>query len=79
MFFPFYKSQVIVMWMKNTQIPLDMIFIDKHDRIVTIKTHAVPCSLDLISSEKEAKKVLEINAGLVERLGIKVGQKVKIL
>ncbi len=78
MLFPFSKSQMITMWMKNTQIPLDMIFIDKNHLIVTIRTHAVPYSLDLISSEKEVKKVLEINAGLVEKLGIKVGQKVEI-
>ncbi len=78
MLFPFFKSQVILMWMKNTRIPLDMIFIDSDNMIATIKTNAKPYSLETISSEKEVKKVLEINGGLVEKLGIKVGQKVII-
>jgi hypothetical protein len=76
MLFPF-SNQVAVMWMKNTKIPLDMIFIDKNNVIVTIKTNAVPESLDLISSEVEVTKALEINAGEVQRHGIKVGQKVR--
>lgn len=78
MLFPFEKSQVIAMWMKNTRIPLDMIFIGEDDAIVNIKTDAVPYSLDIISSEKETKKVLEINGGSVKRLKIKVGQRVRI-
>lgn len=76
MLFPFPKSQVIAMWMKNTLIPLDMIFINDNNTIVAIKTNAKPKSLDIISSEEEARKVLEINAGLVKKLGIKTGQKI---
>lgn len=76
MFFSFHKSQIITMWMKNTRIALDMLFIDKNNEIATIATNAEPYSLDIISSEKEVQKVLEINAGLVEKFGIKVGQKV---
>jgi uncharacterized membrane protein (UPF0127 family) len=75
MLFPF-PNQVAVMWMKNTRISLDMLFIDKNDIIVTIKTNAEPYSLDLISSEVAVRKVLEINAGMVAKHGIKVGQKV---
>lgn len=78
MLFPFFKKQVITMWMKNTYIPLDMLFIDEKQMIVSIKTNAAPHSLDIISSEKEAVQVLEINAGLVQKLKIKTGQKVKI-
>jgi uncharacterized membrane protein (UPF0127 family) len=66
------------MWMKNTRIALDMVFIDKNNQIATIVTNTEPYSLDIISSEKEVKKVLEINAGLVKKFGIKVGQKIKI-
>jgi len=65
MIFPFKKSQVIMMWMKNTRISLDMIFIDESNRIASIKTNALPYSLDIISSEVKVKKVLEINSGLV--------------
>lgn len=78
MLFPFFRSQVVMMWMKNTRIPLDMLFIDSEDVIVNIVTNATPYSLDMISSEKEVDKVLEINAFMVDRLGIKVGHKVKI-
>jgi|GEM_PF-969307 len=79
MLFSFKESQVINMWMKNTEIPLDMIFIDTDDEISAIRSHAKPNSLELISSEKEARYVLEINAGLAQELGIEARQKVKIL
>lgn len=77
MLFPFRKNQVVVMWMKNTRIPLDMLFIDEDDFIVNIAPYAQPYSLDLISSEKEVDRVLEINGGLTVTQGIKVGQRVK--
>lgn len=76
MIFPFSEKQIIAMWMKNTRIPLDMIFIDENDKIANIKTNAKPYSLEIISSEVEVTKVLEINAGLVKKLGIKIGQKI---
>lgn len=78
MLFPFFTSRVITMWMKHTRIPLDMIFIDANDKIVSIKNDAEPYSLEVISSEKEAKKVLEINGGLARKMGIKIDQKVEI-
>lgn len=79
MLFPFFKKQVVAMWMKNTLIPLDMIFIDSNDKIATIKTNTEPHSLEIISSEKEVTGVLEINAGLAKKLKLKEGQKVKVL
>ncbi len=77
MIFDFKKEQIATMWMKNTRIPLDMIFIDKDHHIVNIET-AKPYSLDLISSKAEVVKVLEINAGLAKKFGIKPQDKVKI-
>ncbi len=77
MLFPSNYNEVAVMWMKNTRIPLDMIFIDENNIIASIKANATPYSLDLISSEVKVKKVLEINGGLVEKLGIKIGQEIK--
>lgn len=77
MLFIFEKSNIITMWMKNTRIPLDMLFIDENDTIVNIKTNSTPYSLDIISSEKMVNKVLEINAGLTNKLGIKIGYKIK--
>lgn len=78
MLFEFDSEQVVNMWMKNTKIPLDMIFIDKNNKIAHIKQNAAPESLKIISSEKLVKKVLEINGGKVEELGINVGDKIII-
>ncbi len=77
MIFDFKTEQIATMWMKNTRIPLDMIFIDKDHHIVNIET-AKPYSLDLISSKVKVVKVLEINAGLAKKFGIKPQDEVKI-
>lgn len=77
MLFTFDKSQVVTMWMKNTLIPLDLLFIDDRDLIVNIKNNATPRSLEIISSEKPVQKVIEINGGLASKLEITVGQKIR--
>ena len=64
------------MWMRNTYIPLDMLFIRADGRILRIATRTVPQSLATISSEGPAKAVLELNSGTAERLGIKPGDRV---
>ncbi|MBM3579171.1 MAG: DUF192 domain-containing protein [Alphaproteobacteria bacterium] len=79
MLFPFEPKQMVTMWMKNTHIPLDMIFVGEDDKISSIAANAKPYSLDLISSQKEVKFVLEINGGLSDQLGIKPGQKFQVL
>ena len=66
------------MWMKNTKIPLDMIFIDKNNKIISISKEAVPESLEVISSEFKVMKVLEINGGLCDKFGIAVGDYIRI-
>lgn len=76
MLFVFDSNLVVKMWMKNTLIALDMIFIDENNRIVHIEENTKPLSLKIISSQKEIRKVLEINAGLCKKLGIKNGQKI---
>lgn len=76
MLFLFEGRAIIHMWMKNTLIPLDMIFID-HDKIVKIYKNARPKSLDIISSGKKVNRVLEINSGLVEKYEISVGDEVR--
>lgn len=76
MLFILNNNQVTGMWMKNTLIPLDMIFIDENNVIVNIHENAVPLSLAIILSQKPTKKVLEINGGLSKKLGIKNGQKI---
>ena len=76
MMFEFENERIILMWMKNTKISLDMIFINKEGRVVGVKQNAKPESLDIISSEILALKVLEINGGLAKKLNIKIGDSV---
>ena len=64
-------------WMKNTPIPLDMIFIDRDRKIVGIVEQAAPFSMDSRSVPGASQFVLEINGGLAERYGIKAGDSVR--
>jgi uncharacterized membrane protein (UPF0127 family) len=68
--------QPISMWMKNTYIPLDMVFIDTHGRIQQIVELTKPHSLDIIRSKDPALAVLEIAGGEAKRLGLHPGQRV---
>ena len=65
------------MWMKNTYIPLDMLFI-KDDTIVGIIENAEPETLKIRTVYKEVDKILEINAGQVKKYNIEVGNKVTL-
>lgn len=78
MIFEFFPSQIVKMWMKNTLIPLDMIFIDANNEIVTIKENATPHSLEIISSKISVKRVLEINSGEIKKFKINTGFKIKL-
>ena len=64
------------MWMKNTLIPLDMLFIESDGRIAKIVERTVPLSLASIASERPVRAVLELNAGTAARLGIQPGDRV---
>jgi len=64
------------MWMKNTYIPLDMVFIDSQGRIQQIVEQTTPHSLDIIRSKDPALAVLEIAGGEAKRLGMHSGQRV---
>lgn len=64
------------MWMKNTLIPLDMLFIRRDGRIAHIHERAVPGSLETISSRGRVLAVLELRGGTVARLGIRKGDRV---
>ena len=68
------SPQNISMWMKNTYIPLDMVFIDAKGRIQQIVEQTRPHSLELIQSRAPALAVLEIAGGEAKRLGIQPGQ-----
>lgn len=71
------EERELSMWMKNTFIPLDMVFIAADGRITRIAQRTVPQSLTTISSDGPAMAVLELNAGTAERLGIKPGDRVE--
>lgn len=77
MLFFFGQERELSFWMKNTFIPLDMIFIKKNGKIHHIHENAMPQDLTSITSQGKAIAVLEINAGLSAKLGISVGDKVK--
>jgi uncharacterized protein len=76
MIFLFDGEHEITMWMKNTYIPLDMIFIGSDWRIRHIAYDAEPFSTDVISSMRPASRVLEIGAGQAKKLGVSVGDSV---
>ena len=73
MLFDFRDEQNITMWMRNTYISLDMLFIDANGRIGHIAASTTPLSDTIIPSRIKAQFVLEINAGIAKRQGIEVG------
>jgi len=76
MLFDFSPEQQISMWMKNTYIPLDMIFIRADGRILRIAENTEPMSTKIISSGGLAKGVLEVIAGTAQKYGIAPGDRV---
>ena len=77
MLFLFPAVKVLKMWMKNTYLPLDMLFINADGRIVNIVQRTVPGSLETISSVEPAMAVLEVNGGTTSRLKIQKGDRVR--
>lgn len=76
MLFEYPAPQTITMWMRNTYLPLDMLFIASDGRILNIAKRTVPESLQTIPSAAPAIAVLELNAGTTDRLGIAAGDRV---
>jgi uncharacterized membrane protein (UPF0127 family) len=76
MLFDFSPEQQVTMWMKNTFIPLDMIFIRTDGSILRIAENTEPQSTALIYSMGPVKAVLEVNGGTAKALGIAPGDKV---
>lgn len=74
MFFLFDYERTQAFWMKNTYIPLDIIFIDSNLKIVSIVENCEPLNEESLSSQLPALYALEINAGLCRQLNIEVGQ-----
>ena len=76
MLFDFSPEQQVSMWMKNTYIPLDMIFIRADGRILRIAENTVPLSEALVPSGGPVRAVLEVIAGTAKKLGIAPGDRV---
>ena len=77
MLFDFGRSEPVAMWMENTLIPLDMLFIAADGRVVNIAQRAVPMDRTPIPSKGPVKGVLELPGGTAARLGLKPGDTVQ--
>jgi uncharacterized protein len=77
MLFDFKRDRMVTMWMRNTFIPLDMLFLSVNGQVITIAENTVPHSEKTVSSRKRVRSVLEVAAGTVQRLDIKVGDRVQ--
>jgi len=81
MLFVFDRDEIYNFWMKNTKIPLDMLWIDGNRRIVHIEKNVQPCTGDpcpTYSPSKTARYVLEVNANFTAAHNISVGDKVSL-
>ena len=76
MLFDFHHSQFVTFWMKDTYIPLDMLFVRADGTISTIEPNAVPMSTTTIRSVEPILVVIEVNGGRAHDLGIEPGDKV---
>ena len=77
MLFIFEREEMRKMWMDNTFISLDMLFINSNLEIFNYAENTTPLSRDLVLSVFPAKYVLEVNAGFVKRHGIRAGDKIE--
>ncbi len=77
MIFVFGEERPVMMWMANTPLPLDMLFVSKDGTIAHIAENTKPFSKDIVSSGVPVAFVIEVNAGIAEKEGIKAGDKVR--
>ncbi|MGN6551215.1 MAG: DUF192 domain-containing protein [Pararhizobium sp.] len=77
MIFRFDSEQPVDMWMKDTLIPLDMVFIRGDGTVAGIRADAVPLSEEIIPSPGPVRFVLELNGGTAARIGAKPGDRVR--
>ena len=77
MLFDFERDEPVTMWMKNTYLPLDMVFIRPDGTISRIAADTEPLSTTIIPSGSPVVAVLELNAGTAAKLGIKAGDRIE--
>ena len=81
MLFVFQHAEPRWFWMKNTKIPLDILFFDARHKLVAMQLDALPCANDpckVYPSNKPARYVLELAAGTAQRLGVREGAQLHI-
>lgn len=76
MLFDFKTEQPVMMWMKNTYLPLDMVFISRSGIVASIAKNTEPMSERIIPSGGPVYAVLELNAGTADRIDLKPGDHV---
>jgi hypothetical protein len=76
MLFDFQQVRAVSMWMKNTYIPLDMVFIRKDGTVAAIAENTVPLSQDVIGVQEPVLGVLELAAGTAKKIGLKRDDKI---
>ena len=79
MLFPTSEPAVVSMWMKNTYIPLDMLFIRANGTVAGIAASTTPFSESTISSGEPVTGVLELNGGFAARHGVRAGDRFQII
>jgi uncharacterized membrane protein (UPF0127 family) len=72
------RDEALVLWMKNTLIPLDMIFISDEGEVTQLVTHTTPLSEALIYAKRQSRYVIEIGAGEAARLRIEPGMRLRL-
>lgn len=77
MLFAYKAPKPVAFWMKNTLIPLDMLFLDERGVVTKIHSNATPLDLTSIFGGDSVQYVLEINGGLAQKLGIAVGAELR--
>lgn len=76
MLFDFGDTSPVMMWMQNTPLSLDMIFIKENGQVARIASNTVPFSQKIVSSGEPVSHVLELNAGMAKQIGLKPDDKV---
>lgn len=77
MLFEFQETEPVAFWMKNTFIPLDMIFLSPAGVVTRVVANAEPLSEKVIPSGPPCRAVLEVNGGVAAKIGVKVGDRVR--
>lgn len=77
MLFDFGQPRLVAMWMKNTYIPLDMVFIRADGTVAGVASDTRPHSLDVVGVDEPVLGVLEVSAGTAARIGLRPGDRVR--